>query len=235
MQDRVAIERGEARGPVRHQALALGRAHLLAEVGLGVQAVFALPALGGVERDDMIAGLQRGHALAHLQHDARALMAEDRGEQPLGVRARKREVVGVADAGGLDLDQNLARLRAVEVHVHDFQRFSGFKGHGGTCAHGSVPPSGLFWGAWFNIAVDAMEMTMRIALASCPRCRCCSPPARPHPRSRGRYLRRRRLDVADRPARRCRGRKHLPRADARDRARRCGDDGFPAEPAERDL
>jgi hypothetical protein len=57
----------------------------------------------------MIAGLQRRHALADLQHDARALMAEDRGEQPLGVRARQREIVGVADAGGLDLDQNLAR------------------------------------------------------------------------------------------------------------------------------
>jgi hypothetical protein len=124
VQDRVAIERGEPRGAVRHQALALGRAHLLAEVRLGVQAVFAFPAFGGVERDDMIAGLQRRHALAHLQHDARALMAEDRGEQPLGVRARQREVVGVADAGGLDLDQNLARARAVEVHVHDLQRLS---------------------------------------------------------------------------------------------------------------
>jgi hypothetical protein len=57
----------------------------------------------------MVARLQRRHALAHLQHDARALMAEDRGEQPLGVGARQGEVVGVADAGGLDLDQDLAR------------------------------------------------------------------------------------------------------------------------------
>jgi hypothetical protein len=59
----------------------------------------------------MIAGLQRGHALAHLHHDARALMAEDGREQPFRVGARQREVVGVADAGGLDLDQNLARCR----------------------------------------------------------------------------------------------------------------------------
>jgi hypothetical protein len=109
MQDRIAIERREARGAVRHQALALGRAHLLAEVGFRVQAVFAFPAFGGVERDDMIAGLQAGHALADLQHDASALMAEDGGEQPLGIGARKREIIGVADAGGLDLDQNLAR------------------------------------------------------------------------------------------------------------------------------
>jgi hypothetical protein len=48
-------------------------------------------------------------------------MAEDGGEQPLGVRAREGEFVGVADAGGLDLDQNLARARAIEVDVHDLQ------------------------------------------------------------------------------------------------------------------
>jgi hypothetical protein len=71
-------------------------------------------------------------------------MAEDRGEQPLGVRARQREIVGVADAGGLDLDQDLARLRAVEVHIHDLQRLSRFQRDGGTCTHVPVPPSGLF-------------------------------------------------------------------------------------------
>jgi hypothetical protein len=73
-------------------------------------------------------------------------MAEDRGEQTLGVGARQREIVGVADAGGLDLDQDLARLGAVEVHIHDLQRLSGFERDGGTCAHVPVPPSGLFWG-----------------------------------------------------------------------------------------
>jgi hypothetical protein len=104
----------------------LGRAHLLAEVRLGVQAVFAFPAFGGVERDDMVAGLQRRHALAHLQHDARALMAEDRGEQPLGVRARQREIVGVADAGGLDFrTSNLARSgRLCKDHVGSVNRRS---------------------------------------------------------------------------------------------------------------
>jgi hypothetical protein len=92
----------------------------------------------------MVAGLQRRHALAHLQHDARPFMAEDRGEQPLGVRARQREIVGVADAGGLDFDQDLARPRAVEVHIHDLQRLSRFQRDGGTCTHVPVPPSGLF-------------------------------------------------------------------------------------------
>jgi TPR repeat protein len=38
----------------------------------------------------VVAGLQRGHARAHLEHDARAFMAENRGEQPFGVGARQR-------------------------------------------------------------------------------------------------------------------------------------------------
>ena len=45
-------------------------------------------ALRRVERDDVIAGLHRGHAGADLAHDARALVAEDDGEEPLGVGAR---------------------------------------------------------------------------------------------------------------------------------------------------
>ena len=50
-----------------------------------------------------------GHARAHIDHHARALMAEDRREQAFGIGARAGEFVGVADAGGLDLDQHLAR------------------------------------------------------------------------------------------------------------------------------
>jgi hypothetical protein len=43
-----------------------------------------------------------------LQHDAGALVAEDGGEQALRIAAGEGELVGVADAGGLDLDQHLA-------------------------------------------------------------------------------------------------------------------------------
>ena len=38
-------------------------------------------------------------------------------EQALGIGARARELVGVADAGGLDLDQHLARPRALELDL----------------------------------------------------------------------------------------------------------------------
>ena len=48
-----------------------------------------------------------------VDDDAGALVPEDRREQTLRVGARQRELVGVADAGGLDLDQHLAGLRAL--------------------------------------------------------------------------------------------------------------------------
>jgi hypothetical protein len=66
-------------------------------------------------------------------------MAEDRREDAFGIGARQGEFVGVADAGGLDLDQNLALFRVVEVHFHDLKRFAGGNGNGGTGAQ--VPPA----------------------------------------------------------------------------------------------
>ena len=62
---------------------------------------------------------------ADVDDDARALVAEDRREQALGIGARARELVGVADAGRLDLDEHLAGLRAFELHRLDHQRLAG--------------------------------------------------------------------------------------------------------------
>ncbi len=47
------------------------------------------------------------------------------GNSPSGIGARQRELVGVADAGRLDLDQHLAGLRAFELHGGDFERLAG--------------------------------------------------------------------------------------------------------------
>ena len=46
---------GEARGAVGHQALALGGADFLAEIGLGIEAIFAFAAFRRVERNDVVA------------------------------------------------------------------------------------------------------------------------------------------------------------------------------------
>jgi hypothetical protein len=81
-----------------------------------------------------------GDAGADLDHDAGAFVAEDRREQALRIGARKREVVGVADAGGLDLDQNLAGLRAFELNGHDLERLARLHGDCGANVHGEPSP-----------------------------------------------------------------------------------------------
>ena len=97
-------------------------------------------ALGRVERDDVVALLHRGHAGAHVHHDARALVAEDGGKEALGVGARQGELVGVADAGRLDLDQDLACARAFEIDLGDLERLAGRKRDGCTTLHGAPSP-----------------------------------------------------------------------------------------------
>jgi len=69
-------------------------------------AVLAFAALRHIQRNDVIALLEALHIGAGVDHDARAFVAEYGGKQPFGIGARKREFVGVADAGGLDLDQH---------------------------------------------------------------------------------------------------------------------------------
>ncbi len=53
-------------------------------------------------------------------------MPEDRGKQPFGIGTRERELVGVADAGRLDLDHHLASFWPVKVDLHDLQRLGLF-------------------------------------------------------------------------------------------------------------
>ena len=73
---------------------------------------------------------------ADVDHDARPFVAEDRGKEPLGIGARAGELVGVADAGRLDLDEHLACARPFELDLLDDEGLSGFVGHGGTGFHG---------------------------------------------------------------------------------------------------
>ena len=83
--------------------------------------------------------LSDGHARADLAHDARAFVAEDRGEQALRIGAGQRVGVGVADAGRLDLDQHLAGLRAFDIDGLDGERLARFPGDGGAGFHGRPP------------------------------------------------------------------------------------------------
>ncbi len=137
VEDRLAVD-AEAAGGIGHQALALRAADQLAQVGLAREAELALAALGGVERDHVVALLERGDARAHVHHHARAFMAQDGREDAFRIGAREGVVIGVADACGLDFHQHLAELRALEVHGLDGQGFAGFPGNGCFGLHGGA-------------------------------------------------------------------------------------------------
>src|ERR1700721_3226306 len=96
-----------------------------------------LPTIRGVERDNVIALLHAGHALADVDHHAGAFVPENRREQAFGISARQREFVGMADAGGLDFHQHFAFARALELHGRYWQRLAGGEGNGGANIHGA--------------------------------------------------------------------------------------------------
>src|SRR6185312_8546806 len=123
MMNHLAADR-EAAGAVGHHALALCRPDGRAEVGLARQAGLALPALRRVEGNDVIALLEGGDARSDINHDSRALVAEDHGEEPLRVRARAGELVRMADPARLDLDQHLPRLGTLQIERRDFERLA---------------------------------------------------------------------------------------------------------------
>ena len=88
----------------------------------------------------MVPGLEMSHSGADVDDDAGALVAQDRWKEALRVGARQRVFVGVADAGGFDLDQDFPFAWAVQLHGVDGQGLPGFKGDGGTNVHGVVGP-----------------------------------------------------------------------------------------------
>src|SRR5450830_30955 len=113
---------GKARGGVRHQATALGRADRLAQVRFLRQAELALAAFRRVQGNDVVILFQAFHARAHVDDDAGAFMAEDGREDAFRVGARQGVVIGVANARGLDFDQYFALARAGQVDFFDGQR-----------------------------------------------------------------------------------------------------------------
>ena len=126
MVDRLALI-AEARGAVRHQPFALRGADGGTKIGLAAQAAFALAAFRRVERNHVIAGLDRRHARPYFADDARALMTEDRRKDAFAVESIKRVGIGVADSGRLYLDENLTSFWAFKINLNDFERLLGFE------------------------------------------------------------------------------------------------------------
>src|SRR6185437_5952067 len=105
----------EAALSVWHYAAPLSLADRGAQISLARKTGRALAALRDVKRNHMVTGAQSGHACSGFDHYARALMAENRGEQPLGVFAGERVGVGMAYARRLNFDQRFALPGTVEI------------------------------------------------------------------------------------------------------------------------
>ena len=142
MMDLAAAER-EPAGAVGHHALALCGADRDAEIGLAGQAIFALTAFRGVERDHMVAFGDARHAASDIDDDPRPLVAEDRREEPLRIAPGQGELVGMADPGRLDLDQHLSVFGTVELNVLDLERLTGLESDSSACLHDLLPGFGL--------------------------------------------------------------------------------------------
>jgi hypothetical protein len=129
----LALEPG---GSVWQNTLTLGGSHLLAQVGLAGLAELALLALGSVEQNDGVSGLDAGDALADRLDDTGTLVAQNRGEDSLGIRATESVGVGVADTSVGDLDSNLVGLGRSNLDVFKGQGLAGLPGNGGLASDG---------------------------------------------------------------------------------------------------
>jgi hypothetical protein len=141
VEDRRAVLR-EAAGAVRHVTGPDGGGDGLAQIGFRRGAVFAIAAFRDVQRNDMIARLQRLHARAAFHHDATALMAEDAGKGAFRIVAGERERIGMADAAGDHFQQHLSFTRTFDIDFLDGERLFRFPGNGGTRFHEQTPDPG---------------------------------------------------------------------------------------------
>jgi hypothetical protein len=134
-----AAAQREPAGAVGHHPLALGRADRDTEIGLLRQTVFATPAFGRVKRDDVISFGDARYPAPDVDDDTSAFMTEDCGKEPLRIGPRQSELVGMADAGCFDLDQDLALLWAVELNRLDLERLSCFVSDSSASLHERLP------------------------------------------------------------------------------------------------
>ncbi|MEZ5297493.1 MAG: hypothetical protein R2697_14825 [Ilumatobacteraceae bacterium] len=89
----------------------------------------------------MVAGLEPVDARTDLLHDAGALVAADhrRAGSGTGEVAGHDVLVGVAHAGGDQLDQHFVLLRGIELDLLDAPRRVDLAQDGGACLHVQTP------------------------------------------------------------------------------------------------
>ena len=176
----LAVER-EARGAVRHDALALRRTDGGAQIGLARQAGRALPAFGRVERNDVVALFHAGHARPDVDDDAGALVPEDGREQPSGSAPESVNSSVWQMPVAFTSTSTSPAFRPFELDVRDHERLGLFQCDGGAGLHGGCPPRRRV-GAHRDVRMhqkcrESVSCSGAIELR-----RCCSPLARAHRR-----------------------------------------------------
>ena len=129
----------KAGGPIGHQALALRFADSDAQVGLARQAEVALAALGGVERNHVIARHDAGDAFTDLNNDARALVAQNHRENTLRITPLQRVRVGVAHTGVRHPYKDFAFPGRGDIDLDDFEWLARLEGYSGARFHVGIP------------------------------------------------------------------------------------------------
>ena len=123
MVNRLAVI-GETGGAVRHQTFPLGGAYRLAEVSFTGFTEFALAALCGIQRDNVIARLQAGDAFANFDHDTAAFVTQHGREYAFRIVTGQRKRIGMTDAGMGNFDQHFAFFRRSNVNFNNLQRLA---------------------------------------------------------------------------------------------------------------
>ena len=95
-----------------------------ADVGAPAGAVAAAPAFGREEGHDMVAALDHRHPGADRLDDSGPLVPQHGGGIPAGIGPAGGVEIGVTDAAGPKLHQDLAVFRRSQVHLPNDQRFS---------------------------------------------------------------------------------------------------------------
>ena len=98
----------------------------------------ALAALGGEQRDHVVAALYKRDSLPHPLDDAGSLMTEDARRVTGRIGARGRVQVGVANAAGDEANQHLAGPRLRELDLLNNERLAERLEHGSANLHATT-------------------------------------------------------------------------------------------------
>jgi PhzF family phenazine biosynthesis protein len=158
--NRLALIR-KARGPIWHQSFALCGPYSLTQIGFARSAEFAYTTLCRIERDHVVADLQRRHTLTKCLDNATAFMSQDHRKDAFRVLTGEREGIGMTNARGNNAHQHFTFAGRLDINLDNLEGLvwgksygsAGFDGHLDILRNEVVNNLGSYRRAQFN-AVD---------------------------------------------------------------------------------